>query len=81
MAMGKPVITNSGWGDVEEIIAEAHGVIVNVFGEESYKKGVKDLTKMTPYNSSQIRKTAEQHFSLRNGISLYDKIYRELSGY
>lgn len=79
MAMGKPVITNSGWGDVEELITKENGIIIRDFQEDAYKKGILELKELVKSNPLEIRKTAEKLFSLENGVAVYHDIYLGLS--
>lgn len=79
MAMGKPVITNSGWGDVEELISKENGIIIRDFQEDAYKKGILELKELVKSNPLEIRKTTEKLFSLENGVAVYHDIYLSLS--
>ncbi len=78
MAMGKPVITNSGWGDVEELITQENGIIIRDFQKEAYKKSILELKELVRSNPLEIRKTAEKFFSLENGVAVYHDIYLSL---
>ena len=78
MAMGKPVITNLGWGDVEVIISETEtGVLVNDLSVEGYRKGI-DRLAGSEFNPIKIRKEAGKHFSLEKGVESYHQIYLKL---
>ena len=79
MAMGKPVITNSGWGDVEELITQENGIIIRDFQKDAYKKSILELKELVRSNPLEIRKTAEKFFSLENGVAVYHDIYLSLS--
>lgn len=78
MAMGKPVITNKGWGDVEDLIIKKNGVLVDDFQFISYKKASNQLIYERKYDSAEIRNFANQYFSLDNGVEAYNQIYRKL---
>ena len=77
MAMGKPVICNSGIGDTDTIIHRYKcGLLLDQFNKESYDKICKALNmKFTP---SDIRKGAEEFYSLQRGINLYEFIYNNV---
>lgn len=79
MAMGKPVITNSGWGDVEEIIHQDNGIVIQDFKVGTYKNSMADLQKLIKTNPVEIRKTADKYFSLKVGVGVYNDIYEGLS--
>jgi glycosyltransferase involved in cell wall biosynthesis len=79
MAMGKPVITNSGWGDVDEIITQKIGIIIRDFKEDAYKNSIGNLLELVKTKPLEIRKTAEKYYSLKKGVELYDNIYQRLT--
>ncbi len=78
MAMGKPIITNTGWGDVDDILSKTQaGVLVNGFNETAYNTAVKTLFSME-FTGESMRQHAEAYFSLEKGIAAYDQIYRSI---
>lgn len=80
MAMGKPVITNAGWGDVDTIIPETGiGVLVNLFGPEGYVDAIHNYDKMQ-FDLKEIRRQAIRLFSLTNGIDQIDEMYSKVMG-
>jgi glycosyltransferase involved in cell wall biosynthesis len=80
MAMGKPVITNAGWGDVDTIIPETGvGVLVNLFGPEGYVEAINIFDKMQ-FDQETIRRQAIRLFSLTNGIDQIDEMYSNVMG-
>jgi glycosyltransferase involved in cell wall biosynthesis len=80
MAMGKPVITNTGWGDVDLVIPQTKaGVLVQEFSPVGYWKAIDQMNSME-IDPLAIRKSAEELFSLQRGVEKYDSIYRQLSG-
>ncbi|NJN26533.1 MAG: glycosyltransferase family 4 protein [Cyclobacteriaceae bacterium] len=76
MAMGKPVITNSGWGDVDEIIDGENGILIENLETRYYQKSIARIPLQT--DPSKIRQTAIQHFSLQQGILDFNRIYERL---
>ena len=78
MAMGKPVITNTGWGDVEGLVHEKIGVLVKELSGEGYRKSISKLVN-TIYDPAAIRAEAEIHFSLQKGVEVYHEIYQQLA--
>ena len=78
MAMGKPIITNTGWGDVDVLVYEKKGVLVQDLSSEGYQKSISQYLN-TSYDPSIIRSYAEAHFSLQKGVEVYDKLYKQLA--
>lgn len=75
MAMGIPVITNSGVGDVAEIVTKYHsGIVVNNFDNENYIKAIEALCA-AHFDSNEIRNGAQEFYSLENAIEKYKKVY------
>jgi len=78
MAMGKPVMTNTGWGDVDTILGNSRdGVLVSRLDAMGYQQAIDELEKLS-FDPRLIRKDAGKHFSLQNGIQIYDEIYYQL---
>lgn len=75
MAMGKPVITNTGWGDVDTIIPETGvGVLVQGYSQDAHAKAIEELIA-TRFEPEYIRRQALNLFSLQKGIDQYDVVY------
>jgi glycosyltransferase involved in cell wall biosynthesis len=75
--MGKPVITNTGWGDVEEIMTESAGVLVTELSDDGYQQAIRRMSN-SKFDAQYIRKQAVALFSLQNGVEKYDAIYHQL---
>jgi hypothetical protein len=67
LAMNVPVITNPGWGDVEEIVQEA-GVLL-------YPEKMEDVLANVGRNKAG-REYCNRKLSLSSGVAAYDKIYK-----
>ncbi len=79
MAMSIPLITNSGVGDVEKIVTQYKaGIIINEFSEAAYLQAADQITTAQFYNSSEIRKGAEEFYSLNKAIDKYISIYKSI---
>lgn len=78
MAMGKPVITNTGWGDVDKILSQKNGVVIKSFDQKDYKKGIGELDERLTDDPDTIRQTAKKYFSLENGVNKFHQIYQKL---
>lgn len=76
MAMGIPLICNSGVGDTDEIVNKYHsGKVISSFDDDNYKKAIKeDIT----YDPIEIAKGAKDYFSLEKGVEVYLSIYNEM---
>jgi len=78
LAVGLPVVANSGVGDVAEIIRETEaGVVLEAFSDSAYGAAIKILDQL-PHSASEIRNAARPWFDLAIGIERYDAIYRRL---
>lgn len=76
MAMGIPVITNSGVGDVEEIIKQTKsGIVIHQFNEDAYNEAIEKMLTTTTWDSNKIRASANQHYNLQTAIEKYTNLY------
>lgn len=72
MAMNVPVITNPGWGDVEEIIQSAGGWL--------YETGTSDFDlKKFDEKITNGYEYCRENLSLESGITKYNAVYKKLS--
>ena len=75
MAMGIPLITNSGVGDVTDIVKKYHsGVIIEELNEEGYVLNSERLVTAN-FDSMKIRNGAREFYSLEKGIEKYQQVY------
>jgi glycosyltransferase involved in cell wall biosynthesis len=80
MAMGKPVITNTEWGDVDAILENSgNGVVVKSLNVAGYRQAINSMD-MIQFDPESIRQSGEQHFSLDKGIQAYHEIYLQQKG-
>ena len=80
LAMGLPVLTNSGVGDLDEIITSQRvGVVLEGDDESSLKAGLSELEDLLISESTRLRcrELAVSRFSLDEGIKRYETIYKE----
>jgi glycosyltransferase involved in cell wall biosynthesis len=70
MAMNVPVVTNRGWGDAEEIINTAGGLL--------YEIGTPLLDRDLNRISKNTRKYCEENLSLKLGLKKYAQVYKSL---
>lgn len=80
MAMGIPVITNTGVGDVDSIIKKYNaGWLISDFTESAYAATAKKISE-TNFNKEAIRAGALEIYSLENAIQSYRKVYKRILG-
>ena len=81
LASGVPCLTNEGVGDMALIINEGRvGKTVNQFTDAAITKGILELIELTQQDDiiTRCNNTARSHFSLKDGIDSYFKIYNSL---
>ena len=75
MAMGIPLITNDGVGDVAAIVEKYNsGIVLQKMNDENYIYCAKKLLNAN-FDSKQIRNAASEIYSLENAIRKYKKVY------
>jgi glycosyltransferase involved in cell wall biosynthesis len=81
MAMGIPVITNSGVGDVAAIVQTTKsGIVIDEFTDAGMKNAVSEIMNNPDYNAAAIRKAATEFYSLEKAIEKYCSIYKAILG-
>ena len=81
MAMGIPLITNSGVGDVKEIVMRYNsGIVLDEFTEAAYASAVDTIVSGHSYDVVGIRQGAKEFYSLESAIEKYNKIYNAIFG-
>ena len=83
LAVGLPVLTGSGVGDVDEILkGNQVGVVMDGQGEVEMREALNELVEMIqePHIRARCRRVAERYFSLDQGVDAYDQLYREILG-
>jgi glycosyltransferase involved in cell wall biosynthesis len=79
MAMGIPVITNKGVGDVEEILNKYQsGFLVNDFSDSSYDKVINEISQGHSFNTARIREGAHDFYNVEIAVSRYLKVYNKI---
>lgn len=82
MSCGLPVITNSGIGDLDEIImAYRVGTIVREFSKEEYNNRIRGHMKLIENGAikEDCIKLANGIFALKSGVERYSEIYNRLN--
>ncbi|RME16286.1 MAG: glycosyltransferase [Bdellovibrio sp.] len=83
LACGVPCFTNSGVGDVDEILQDNKvGCVVKNMEPSEIEKKIPDLLNLLkdPELPQRCRKVAEEIFSLEKGVQKYKQVYRSLVG-
>lgn len=76
MAMGIPVITNSGVGDIEDVITKySSGYVVNDFLDGSFTAVIDKIIKGNSFDKDAIRNGAIDFYDLANAVTTYKKVY------
>jgi len=79
MAMGIPVITNSGVGDVKEIVEKYNaGYVVDDFTDGSFKVVIDKMVAGNTFDKGAIRNAANEFYSLEGAVESYRKVYGEI---
>lgn len=77
MAMGIPIICNSGVGDTDTIVIEhCAGNVIPNFDSLTYKQLLDQGIK---FDKSKASKAAQNEFSLREGVARYQIVYESLT--
>jgi glycosyltransferase involved in cell wall biosynthesis len=76
MAMGIPLITNAGVGDVAEIVEKYNsGIVLQELNEVEFSKASQSIREGFFFDIKAIRKHAIEYFDLEIAVEKYKKIY------
>jgi glycosyltransferase involved in cell wall biosynthesis len=79
LGMGKPVICNTGVGDIATIFADGQlGVAIDVHDRSTWKPAIESIDKLLSLDRESIRERGMELFSLQNGVAAYRAIYESL---
>ncbi len=79
MAMGIPLITSSGVGDVAAIVTKYHsGIVINDFTGEALETAVDEIMQQKEYDAAAIRNGAFDFYSLETAVEKYAAIYSSI---
>lgn len=75
MAMGIPLLCNSGVGDTDKIVQDYHsGVLVGEFTQDAYRQAIAAMQQQ--FNRETIINGAQEYYALEKGVQQYAGIYR-----
>ena len=79
MAMGIPVITNSGVGDVKAIVEKYNaGFVVDEFSDNAFNTIVNKIVSVALFDKLLIRKGAEEIYALKKAVEIYKRVYNKI---
>jgi glycosyltransferase involved in cell wall biosynthesis len=79
LAMGIPVITNSGVGDVKQIVAQIDGgIVIDNFEEKTLQQCALQIDALMHKDGQQISNETKKILSLDLAIHTYKKLYNNL---
>ena len=74
MAMGIPVVCNSGVGDSDLVVEKFNsGIVLQEFNASSYSQDIPDH-----WDQKSIRRGGEEFYGLTKGVELYASVYSKL---
>ncbi|MEO7524610.1 MAG: glycosyltransferase [Ferruginibacter sp.] len=81
MAMGIPLITSAGVGDVKEIVEQYNaGIVLKDLSQKSMLEAVDTLVANPRFDTKRIQQGALEIYSLENAVLSYKKIYDKILG-
>ena len=82
MAMGIPVITNSGVGDVKEIVQKYDaGYVLDGFSESEMNSVIKKIiSNEKKFDTNKIREGAAEFYNLDKTVDTYQQVYKKILG-
>ncbi len=79
MAIGIPVITNNGVGDITQIVNESQsGIVLEDLKKENFLELATKLSTGIEFDKKRIREAAKKYYNLGNAIDKYNQIYAEI---
>lgn len=79
MAMGIPVIANSGVGDVKEIVEKYKaGFVVDEFTDAAFTEIIEQVAEENTFDPLAIRNGATEFYSLQKAVEAYEELYRQI---
>lgn len=79
MAMGIPVITNAGVGDVEEITTKYNaGIVLKDLNSTAYEQAARVIAEGRTVNNDEIIRGAKEYYDLENALQKYLKVYNAI---
>ena len=81
MAMGIPLITNAGVGDVDEITTKYDaGIVLKELNNTEYEKAATLIAEGKKFNREEIIAGAKEYYDLDTAVKKYLGVYRSILG-
>lgn len=81
MAMGIPIITNSGVGDVEQITTKYNaGIVIKELKIKEYEEAANEIANGKQFNKDEIIAGAREYYDLDLAIQKYLSVYKKILG-
>ena len=81
MALGIPVITNGGVGDMYDIVTgNEAGFITEDFTDAAFNKIITTIKNKPSFSKEHIRQAAHKIYSLDNAVEAYTRLYNKILG-
>lgn len=81
MAMGIPLITNAGVGDVEEITTKYNaGIVIKQLNENEFESAAELIASDKQFDKEEIIAGAREYYNLDNAVQKYLKVYKKILG-
>ena len=79
LGMGIPIITNSGIGDVDELLSNSGiGKLIRYFNFDEYTSVIHQIPLLLAIEKDKIVTIATTYFSLEKGLQSYQSVYDQL---
>ncbi len=79
MALGIPVITNAGVGDVADIVEKYQsGIVMKDLNEKEFLSAADSMSKGISFDKSAIRNGAKECYNLDRAIEKYHEMYQKI---
>lgn len=80
LALGIPIITNSGIGDSTELLEDSGaGLLISEFSNQNYTKIINQFSVLLSFDKSKMIDLSKKHFSLEKGVELYRSVYSAIN--
>ncbi|HEY5464518.1 MAG TPA: glycosyltransferase [Hanamia sp.] len=79
MAMGIPVITNAGVGDIADIVEKYQsGIVMKDLNEKEFLSAANSMSEGIFFDKNAIRNGAKEYYNLDRAIEKYHEIYQKI---
>ena len=78
IALGVPVVTNAGVGDVDEIVLNNKlGIVISDFNTSSYDVAIENILQHS-FDGESIKTVARKKFDISVALKKYGEVYKEI---